>query len=170
METRDGRERIVRLWFDMWLQKSALGISNVFSDDAVYIESWGPEYRGLPRIRQWFDEWNTRGSVLRWDIRQFFHKGDHRGRMVFQRRHARRPDPGLRRHVADRMDAGGQNPPPERIRLQHKPLRSLPGRSGPAFRGREAPVVLSPASAAGRRRGVPLTHAMQRLAEVFLVK
>lgn len=76
METRDGRERIVRLWFDMWLQKSALGISDVFSDDAVYIESWGPEYRGLPRIRQWFDEWNTRGSVFRWDIRQFFHKGD----------------------------------------------------------------------------------------------
>lgn len=76
METRDGRERLVRLWFDMWLQKSALGISDVFSDDAVYIESWGPEYRGLPRIRQWFDEWNTRGSVLRWDIKQFFHKGD----------------------------------------------------------------------------------------------
>ena len=76
METRDGRERIVRLWFDMWLQKGALRISDVFSDDAVYIESWGPEYRGLPRIRQWFDEWNTRGSVLRWDIRQFFHKGD----------------------------------------------------------------------------------------------
>ena len=76
METRDRRERIVRLWFDMWLQKSALGISDVFSDDAVYIESWGPEYRGLPRIKQWFDEWNTRGSVLRWDIRQFFHKGD----------------------------------------------------------------------------------------------
>ena len=76
METRDGRERIVRLWFDMWLQKSALRISDVFSDDAVYIESWGPEYRGLPRIRQWFDEWNTRGSVFRWDIRQFFHKGD----------------------------------------------------------------------------------------------
>ncbi len=76
METRDRRERIVRLWFDMWLQKSALGISDVFSDDAVYIESWGPEYRGLPRIRQWFDEWNTRGSVLRWDIGQFFHKGD----------------------------------------------------------------------------------------------
>lgn len=75
METRDRRERIVRLWFDMWLQKSALGISDVFSDDAVYIESWGPEYRGLPRIKQWFDEWNTRGSVLRWDIRQFFHKG-----------------------------------------------------------------------------------------------
>ena len=171
METRDGRERIVRLWFDMWLQKSALRISDVFSDDAVYIESWGPEYRGLPRIRQWFDEWNTRGSVLRWDIRQFFHKGDqtvvewcfkdamHDGQI----------------QAFDGMSLiewtpEDKNPSPERIRLQHKPLRSLPGRSGPAFRGREAPVVLSPASAAGRRRGVSLTHAMQRLAEVLPVE
>ncbi len=37
---------------------------------------WGPEYRGRERIRLWFQEWNTRGTVLRWDIRQFFHKGD----------------------------------------------------------------------------------------------
>lgn len=25
-------------------------------------------------IRHWFDEWNTRGKVLVWDIKQFFHK------------------------------------------------------------------------------------------------
>lgn len=31
MEKRDRREGIVRLWFDMWLQKSALGIADVFS-------------------------------------------------------------------------------------------------------------------------------------------
>jgi len=24
----------------------------------------------------WFDEWNTRGTVLQWDIKQYFHKGD----------------------------------------------------------------------------------------------
>ncbi len=76
MSGKEGREKIVRLWFDMWLKKSDLGIPAIFADDAVYIESWGPEYRGSARIRQWFEEWNTRGSVLRWDIRQFFHKGD----------------------------------------------------------------------------------------------
>lgn len=70
------REALVRRWFDMWLQGRDAGISELFSDDAVYIESWGPEYRGAGKIRHWFEEWNTRGRVLQWDIRQFFHKGD----------------------------------------------------------------------------------------------
>ena len=70
------RERIVRLWFDMWLQKSDLGIKDIFADDAVYIESWGPEYHGVGKIILWFNEWNRRGSVLQWDIKQFFHQGN----------------------------------------------------------------------------------------------
>ena len=68
------REKIIRLWFDMWLQKKDLGISEMFSDNAVYTESWGPEYHGSAKIKLWFDEWNTRGTVLQWDIKQFFHK------------------------------------------------------------------------------------------------
>ena len=58
----------------MWLQKKDLGIAEMFSDNAVYIESWGPEYHGSAKIKLWFDEWNTRGTVLQWDIKQFFHK------------------------------------------------------------------------------------------------
>ena len=72
----DDREKIIRLWFDMWLSKKDLGISNIFSDRAIYIESWGPEYQGIEKITLWFDEWNTRGTVLQWDIKQFFHKGN----------------------------------------------------------------------------------------------
>ena len=68
------REKIIRLWFDMWLQKKDLGISEMFADNSVYIESWGPEYHGSAKIKLWFDEWNTRGTVLQWDIKQFFHK------------------------------------------------------------------------------------------------
>ena len=49
----DNRERIIRLWFDMWLAKKDLGIFNVFSDNAVYIESWGPEYHGSKKIKLW---------------------------------------------------------------------------------------------------------------------
>lgn len=64
------REQKIRLWFDMWIQKIDLGILDLFSDDAVYIESWGPEYTGNKKIKYWFDEWNTRGSVLVWDIKQ----------------------------------------------------------------------------------------------------
>ena len=70
----DKREKIIKLWFDMWLQKTDLGIFDIFSDNAVYIESWGPQYVGPTKIKLWFDEWNTRGSVLQWDIKQYFHK------------------------------------------------------------------------------------------------
>ena len=41
----DNRERIIRLWFDMWLTKKDLGISDIFSNNAIYIESWGPDGR-----------------------------------------------------------------------------------------------------------------------------
>ena len=70
------REAILRLWFEMWLKKADLGISDIFAPDAVYIESWGPEYHGVGKIRHWFCEWNARGTVLRWDIGQFFHRDD----------------------------------------------------------------------------------------------
>ena len=49
------REIVIRRWFDMWLQKKDLSISEMFSDNAVYIESWGPEYHGSAKIKLWFD-------------------------------------------------------------------------------------------------------------------
>ena len=69
------REQKIQAWFGMWLQQSEAGIEDVFDSNAVYIESWGPEYHGLEKIRHWFREWNSRGAVVRWDIRQFFHQG-----------------------------------------------------------------------------------------------
>ena len=70
------REAKIRQWFSMWLDKQDTGIADLFAPDAVYIESWGPEYHGSGKIKLWFDEWNSRGGVQRWDIRQYFHKGD----------------------------------------------------------------------------------------------
>ena len=70
----DEREQKLRTWFEMWLRQSDEGAEALFDQDAVYIESWGPEYHGAEKIRHWFREWNTRGTVLQWDIRQFFHK------------------------------------------------------------------------------------------------
>lgn len=67
------REKIIRTWFKMWLEKRDSGILELFSEDAQYIESWGPEYRGAHKIKLWFDEWNTRGDVLQWDVKQFYH-------------------------------------------------------------------------------------------------
>ena len=71
-----GREQAVRRWFSMWLEGRDTGILQLFAPDALYIESWGPEYRGAQQIKHWFEEWNTRGKVLAWDIRGFFHRED----------------------------------------------------------------------------------------------
>ena len=70
----EDREQKIRTWFEMWLRQSDEGVEELFDDGAVYIESWGPEYHGLAKIRHWFREWNRRGRVLQWEIRQFFHK------------------------------------------------------------------------------------------------
>ncbi len=70
------KEQAVRHWFAMWLAGRAEGLEELFAPDAVYIESWGPEYHGLEKIRHWFAEWNTRGRVEEWQILQFFHQGE----------------------------------------------------------------------------------------------
>ena len=72
----ENREQKIRLWFNMWLQAKDLGMENLFAPDCTYIESWGPKYEGRDKVALWFREWNTRGRVVRWDIEQFFHKGD----------------------------------------------------------------------------------------------
>ena len=69
-------EQNIRQWFSMWLDKQDTGIEELFAPDAVYVESWGPEYHGSGKVKLWFAEWNSRGTVERWDIRQYFHKGD----------------------------------------------------------------------------------------------
>ena len=34
------REKIIRLWFDMWLKQQDLGMDKIFTEDVVYTESW----------------------------------------------------------------------------------------------------------------------------------
>ena len=40
------REAILRRWFSMWLEGKDQGIAALFQEDALYIESWGPQYQG----------------------------------------------------------------------------------------------------------------------------
>ena len=68
------REEIIYLWFDMWIEQQDVGIDDIFTEDVIYTESWGPQYQNRRTVKHWFHEWNTRGKVVVWDIKQFFHK------------------------------------------------------------------------------------------------
>ena len=68
------REKIIQLWFHMWIRQKDLGIDDIFAEDVIYIESWGPKYENRALVKHWFQEWNARGKVFAWDVKQYFHK------------------------------------------------------------------------------------------------
>ena len=35
----DEREKMIRLWFSMWLEKKDLGIDDIFAENVIYTES-----------------------------------------------------------------------------------------------------------------------------------
>ena len=72
----DEREKMIRLWFSMWLEKKDLGIDDIFAENVIYTESWGPCYSNRETVEHWFQEWNMRGRVIAQVIKQFFHKGN----------------------------------------------------------------------------------------------
>ena len=55
-------------YFQAWLNADAEPLKTVFADDVVYSECYGQEYHGLSQILQWFEDWNKKGKVLRWEI------------------------------------------------------------------------------------------------------
>lgn len=63
-------ELIIRKYFDCWLNNDAGFIPEIFAEDVIYSECYGPEYHGVAEVQQWFKDWNDHGKVLRWDIKQ----------------------------------------------------------------------------------------------------
>ena len=60
----------IRAYFDCWLTKDASKLSELFAENVVYTESYGPEYCGISQILRWFTAWIQVGTVLKWDIKQ----------------------------------------------------------------------------------------------------
>ena len=60
------REKIIRLWFDMWLKQQDLGMDKIFTEDVVYTESWCPKYENLKTVKHWFNEPLSR--IEKWSV------------------------------------------------------------------------------------------------------
>jgi hypothetical protein len=70
------REQIIIDYFDAWLIKESRSLERFFTTETIYSECYGPEYKGFEQIKQWFIDWNKRGTVEQWDIKQFVHQKD----------------------------------------------------------------------------------------------
>ena len=68
-------EKTVRANIQAWLEQDAEAFAKTFAGDAVYIECYGPEYRGLAQIMHWFRDWNRRGRVLAWTVKRYWESG-----------------------------------------------------------------------------------------------
>jgi hypothetical protein len=70
------REKLIKDYFQYWIKKNSLLFSEIFDVDIIYSECYGPEYQGIEVILRWFEDWNKRGTVLVWDIKEFIHQGN----------------------------------------------------------------------------------------------
>ena len=46
----------IQKYFKSWLNVDIDVLSDVFSNDIIYSECYGPEYHGISQILKWFDE------------------------------------------------------------------------------------------------------------------
>ena len=58
------REKNIHLWFEMWLAKQDLGIDNIFTEDVIYTESWGPKYNNRQIVKHWFQDVYKRQALF----------------------------------------------------------------------------------------------------------
>ena len=70
------REKIIKNYFESWINNNGSILNEIFDSKVVYSECYGPEYRGIETIERWFEDWNKRGKVIAWDIKKFIHEGN----------------------------------------------------------------------------------------------
>lgn len=70
------REELIKKYFAAWLNNDVNAIQNIMSDGIIYSECYGPEYHGINQVITWFTNWNQRGTVLKWNIKQFIHQNN----------------------------------------------------------------------------------------------
>ena len=64
-------ERLIRQYFQSWLQQEISLFLSTLSPNIRIVECYGPVYDGRDETQLWFNDWHTRpekGKVTRWDI------------------------------------------------------------------------------------------------------
>lgn len=64
------KENIIKKYFKSWIDEDIQVVKDIFSDNIVYTECYGPRYLGIEQILKWFTKWHEKGKVLEWTIRE----------------------------------------------------------------------------------------------------
>lgn len=64
------KEEAIRKYFNAWLNADISELPDIFADDIIYSECYGPEYRGIEQLLRWFKDWSQKGKVLEWTIKR----------------------------------------------------------------------------------------------------
>lgn len=67
------KESIIWEWFYSWFDSNWNHFEKIFDSHIYYSESWGPEYRRIEEIKEWFQRWHSHSKLLKWDIKQYIH-------------------------------------------------------------------------------------------------
>ena len=70
------RENLIGKYFNMWMKKEASDFYSIFANEIEYTECYGPVYKGIAQLEKWFADWQTKGRVFSWDIKNFIHQNN----------------------------------------------------------------------------------------------
>ncbi len=66
----------IKRYFQSWINNDIETVKDIFADNVIYTECYGPEYHGLKQIIMWFEDWNKKGKVIEWSVKRFIEKDD----------------------------------------------------------------------------------------------
>ncbi len=66
------REKIIKEYFQSWGNNDISIIDKIFSENAIYTECYGPKYTSKKQILKWFKEWQEKGKVIAWSIKNTY--------------------------------------------------------------------------------------------------
>jgi len=69
-------EEIIKKYFSSWIKNDKKVIKEIFDENVVYSECYGPIYEGADTVYKWFEDWHDHGDVLVWNINRFIHEGN----------------------------------------------------------------------------------------------
>ncbi len=72
----ESREKLIQIFFGLWLGKGNTDLHSIFSEDVEYTECYGPVYMGIDQVERWFVNWQKKGKVFSWDIKNIIHQNN----------------------------------------------------------------------------------------------